>query len=284
MNNTKKRRGLYQTLLTGLMMSMVVNYKYIKTRSILTFGFLPILITSLCSCSNDPSPKDAEIILKEKFLNSIQVQSIQETNAKEGKVSGINIYTMLFEARVKFLDDLVINPFEIKKGKLSLFSGLIFGNQVLKGQEAIVTGSIFFEDTKKGWMVSNIELQSIKDLTSEKFSGIWEYDYDNYGNKNYLKITKEKNGKYKLLTGYKYEGEIIWMQTVYGNADGIYLQFQNEKLQGEFVSPNFYATHGQEFNFRVTLDPIADNRMIYNIWCSIRGGETEKREAIKISD
>ncbi len=270
--------------MTGLKMSMLVNYIYRNSRGILTYGFLSIWISSLCSCSNDPSPKGAEIILKEKFLNSIQVQSIQETNAKEGKVSGIKIYTMLFEARVKFLDDLVINPFEIKKGKLNLFGGLIFGNQVLKGQEAIVTGSILFEDTKKGWMGSNIELQSIKDLTSEKFCGVWEYDINNIGTKNYLKITKEKNGKYKLLVGYKYKGELIWTPAVIRNADGIYLQFQNGKLQGDFVSPNFYATHGQEFNFRITLDPIADNRMIYNIWCSIRGGETEKREAIKISD
>jgi len=199
-------------------------------------------------------------------------------------VSGVKNYEMLFEAKMKFFDDLVINAFEIKKGKLGLFSGNIFGNQVLKGEEAIVTGSILFEDTKKGWVSSNIELQTIRDLTAEKFCGIWEYDYDEYGTKNYLRITRERKGVYKLENGYKYKGEFIWLVPEVRNADGIYLQFQNGKLQGEFVSPNFYATHGQEFNFRITLDPITEKKMVYNEWCSIYGGENKKREAMKIGD
>lgn len=124
---------------------------------------------------------------------------------------------------------------------------------------------------------------SVEDSLTNKFCGIWEYKEE--GAKQYLKITKVNSGRFKLVTGYLYEGAIIWQESDIDikNADGIYLTSSNGKLQGQFDSSNFGATHGMEFTYKITLDSKSDNKLLYSVYSSIRG-ETDEREATKISD
>ena len=77
-------------------------------------------------------------------------------------------------------------------------------------------------------------------IIAAKYSGIWEYD-EKYGPKSYLKIAKDKSGRFKLLKGFKNkdEGEIVWIEHMITNADGIYLKPLKGRLEGEFVSSNF---------------------------------------------
>lgn len=121
---------------------------------------------------------------------------------------------------------------------------------------------------------------SADDSLANKFCGVWEYNEN--GAKNYLKITKVNSGRFKLVKGYPYEGAIHWQGSdiEIKNADGIYLTSSNGKLIGEFNSTNFYATHGMEFTYKITLDSKSDNKLLYSVYSSIRG-ETDEREAIK---
>jgi len=127
---------------------------------------------------------------------------------------------------------------------------------------------------------TKIEDSSSSELV-KRFCGIWEYDEQ--GSKQYLKIIKAKSGKFKLSTGYKYEGQIVFNDPMVLNSDGIYLRPLNGKLVGKFTSSNFYATHGMDFIYRITLEMKSKNKLIYTVWSEIRG-ETDKREATKISD
>jgi hypothetical protein len=120
-----------------------------------------------------------------------------------------------------------------------------------------------------------------EDSLADSYCGIWEYDEN--GAKNYLKITKEKSGRFRFDEGYKYEGKICWMETMIENADGIYLKLTDGKLKGEFVSSNFRPTHGMEFLYKITLDFKSNNKLFYSIWSEIRG-ETDEYEAIRIGN
>jgi len=125
------------------------------------------------------------------------------------------------------------------------------------------------------------ETSSIENPLTATFCGIWEYDEN--GVKNYLKITKEESGRIKFFRGYKDEGQISWTEPMLKNTDAIYLKPSNGKLTGEFVSSNLYATHGEEFTYKITLDAKSNNKLIYSVYSSIRG-ETDEREATKINN
>jgi hypothetical protein len=109
-----------------------------------------------------------------------------------------------------------------------------------------------------------------------KFCGIWEYAEN--GSSNYLKIIREKSGKFKFMTGHKYKGNIEWQQPMLKNAKAIYLRPSNGQLKGQFVSGNFYATHGQDFLYKITLQSESGNKLIYSVWSSI-DGKTDTKEA-----
>lgn len=116
---------------------------------------------------------------------------------------------------------------------------------------------------------------------SGEYCGIWECDGD--GTKAYLKITKDGPDRYKFSRGYKYQGSIVWQKLMLTNAKNIYLKPSNGRLVGKFVSANFYATHGEDFTYQITLDLKSDKKMLYSVWSSV-DKKTEIREATKISD
>ena len=122
-------------------------------------------------------------------------------------------------------------------------------------------------------------VQSASDFAvAEKFFGTWTFQQ--YGSPQFFKVSKAGSRiRFELLQ--KYNGKMSPLATGVRGADGIYLGVANAQLSGEFVSWNFYATHGEEFTYRVTLAAEGDDKLSYSVYCSIRGGETEKFEATK---
>lgn len=112
------------------------------------------------------------------------------------------------------------------------------------------------------------------------FCGIWEYE--EYGTKQYFKIIKEEN-KLKFLIGSLYNGDIIWdNQPFLKNTDGIYLKRFGNQLKANFISSNFYPTHGKEFSYKISLDKKSKDILLYSVYSSIRG-ENKIKEAKRIS-
>lgn len=114
-----------------------------------------------------------------------------------------------------------------------------------------------------------------------KYCGVWEYDQ--YGSKSYFKITDVGNGKFRFIPGNKYEGNITFHEPMLTNASAIYLKYVKGKLKGKFISGNFYATHAQDFTYKITCDLKSDDKLTYSVNSSIRG-ETDVAEATKISN
>ncbi|MFZ2312032.1 MAG: hypothetical protein WAV82_05395 [Methylobacter sp.] len=114
-----------------------------------------------------------------------------------------------------------------------------------------------------------------------KFSGIWECELSEAAGKQYLKIIKEESGRFKFLIGFKYDRGMSWTNPEVKGADGIYLKLSKGKLKGEFVSPNFGATHSQEWTYKITLDLKSNNKLLYSVET---GGGVETLEATKISE
>lgn len=131
------------------------------------------------------------------------------------------------------------------------------------------------------------------------FCGVWEY-VDNTihrtGSKAYLRISQAGVGKFILIEGFESQGEIVWhdyfmykgkisgfLGVMIRDADGIYLRPVNKRLVGTFVSPNFYATHGNEFTYKITCSLQSNNKLLYSLWSSIRG-ETDIQVATRIKN
>ena len=117
----------------------------------------------------------------------------------------------------------------------------------------------------------------IENSLTSKFCGIWKLGTE----ANYLKILKDEEGRFKFNIGYEYEGKKVWVEPDLEYGDGIYLKLLNGKLKGQFVSSNFLATHGQSFNYKLTLELTFNNKLLYTVNSDL-GVETD--EATKISN
>jgi len=115
-----------------------------------------------------------------------------------------------------------------------------------------------------------------------KFCGVWKYESKNKGT-GYLKVTREGDKKFIFNDGYESEGNIVWTKPILEKTKAIYLKPSKGKLTGKFVSANFYATHGMDFTYKITLELKSDNKMIYSVWSDING-DTDKSEAVKVSN
>jgi hypothetical protein len=112
------------------------------------------------------------------------------------------------------------------------------------------------------------------------YCGIWKY-LNKSGSVEYIKIEKDKNGRYVFLKGYAYEGELIFNPCMLEEGSDIYLKPKNNKLVGSFASYNFYATHGELYNYKLTLQLNSNGQLLYSEYCSIRNGEQEDFVATK---
>lgn len=136
------------------------------------------------------------------------------------------------------------------------------------------------ENTNSSTSIANPKADT-DNIQIDKLSGMWEIKVDGF--KTYLKVTRDKTGKFIFEKGSEYEGKPIFNPFMLDKGNAIYLIPTNGKLIGKFASYNFYATHGQLYNYQVTLEYKSDNRMLYSEYCSIRGGENEQYEATKIT-
>lgn len=131
------------------------------------------------------------------------------------------------------------------------------------------------------------------------FCGVWRY-VDNTlnggGSKHYLKVSQAGASRFKLIEGFESQGEISWQDyfmykgnlngfngVMVKNADGIYLRPINGRLVVTFVSPNFRATHGTEFTYKVTCELKSNDELLYSLWDSITH-KTDKYMATRISN
>ena len=140
------------------------------------------------------------------------------------------------------------------------------------------------------------EQQPTESVRSNAFAGIWQYpdtferrDPHNYVPKNYLKITQEAAGRFRLIEGFKdgYSLDKGWpfvgdKDTIDWREDSISLELSGGKLRGSIISGNFRPTHGEKFTYKFTIEPTAKNKIRYSIWSSIRGGETKSFEATRV--
>lgn len=133
-----------------------------------------------------------------------------------------------------------------------------------------------------GGSTANSTSNNVKtNIAPVKYCGVWEYDQ--YGSKSYFKITDVGNGKFRFVPGNKYEGNITFHEPMLTNASAIYLKYVKGKLKGKFISGNFYATHAQDFTYKITCDLKSDDKLTYSVNSSIRG-ETDVAEATKINN
>ncbi len=116
--------------------------------------------------------------------------------------------------------------------------------------------------------------------------GVWRYQAE-YQQKpmNFLRITRVGSGKLKLEEGfmddYSYKDQIFWLSPEIDNSEPIYLAPSRGAWKGSLKSPNFRPTHGRVFTYKLTLTPKTNDKVLYTVWCSIRGGESETFEATR---
>jgi hypothetical protein len=122
------------------------------------------------------------------------------------------------------------------------------------------------------------ENPSVQDALFSKIS-IWKFEEN--GGIRYLKITKLESNKFAFHTGFMDGDKILWVDHLIKNADGIYLKLIDKELNGEFASSNFYATHGEEFDYKVTIRYKSPNELIYSVHSSFG---TDEHEATKLFD
>ncbi len=104
---------------------------------------------------------------------------------------------------------------------------------------------------------------------------------------DYLRITKVRAGNFKLSIGSECQGKVNWTadgDKVVNNSDAIYLRPVNGKLLARFISPNFYATHGMDFTYKISAELKNENELVFSVWCSIRGGETERATYMRVGE
>lgn len=119
----------------------------------------------------------------------------------------------------------------------------------------------------------------------EKFLGVWTYSKD-FNEKHYLRITRDQQGRFQFDEGWnddpKVASKITWSRGVLmlTNADGIFLKPVKGRLQANFVSANFRATHGMDFTYQITLQFQPNGKLLY----SLSGDIQEKHTATKITE
>lgn len=119
----------------------------------------------------------------------------------------------------------------------------------------------------------------------EKFLGVWTYSND-INEKHYLRITRDQQGRFQFDEGWNDDptlaAKITWSRGVLmlTDADGIFLKPIKGRLQANFVSSNFRATHGMEFTYQVTLQFQPNGTLLF----SLSGDLQEQHTATKIDE
>lgn len=119
----------------------------------------------------------------------------------------------------------------------------------------------------------------------DRFLGVWTYS-NSFNENLYLRITRDQQGRFQFDEGWnddsKLASKITWNRGVLmlTNADGIFLKPVKGRLQANFVSANFRATHGMDFTYQITLQFQPNGKLLY----SLSGDLQEKHTATKITE
>jgi hypothetical protein len=136
--------------------------KGMKKKTLLSFLNAVAIFTLLFllfSCSTNPSGADGTKALESRYKNLVKVVSFKETNAQEGELLGVKIYSMKYEAEIEFTDDVLVKnmmgEISISKGKPGDGSFVAFmgGKPFKKGTKTKITGELTFSKTKNGWQI-----------------------------------------------------------------------------------------------------------------------------------
>ena len=112
-------------------------------------------------------------------------------------------------------------------------------------------------------------------ISTDAFAGTWEYT-DSQGDVRYLRIVKMDGGQFQLFEGWPGEqGAVGWRD------EGYYLVVANRKLTATIQSGNFRATHGAVFEYRLAVERIDDNNLLYTVKSELtNANEAEKARRI----
>lgn len=126
-----------------------------------------------CSCSNfsNPSEKDGKNFLKDYMEKGVGLHTVvdvvqfKEVNAKDGEKDGIKIYIMQYKATAVCDGNCVFR--ELMPGEK--YSPMLAGCK--DGQKIQSQGNLYFEKTKKGWIVeplrSRVAFEGSKNIDME---------------------------------------------------------------------------------------------------------------------
>jgi hypothetical protein len=259
-----------------------------------------------------PTAKDARAVIEEQISGGrFKVTSITKTNGAEFLM--LNQYQIFYDVQVTCLVSEREQPFYMKTGDVNTTyaikcgSGSLYFVKTERGWKSVTSSGHkpgWFERTKaeNSTFMPNEEnlvavpipkrnidtsVRTIEPVPKqyEKFLGVWTYSKD-FNEKHYLRITRDQQGRFQFDEGWnddpKVASKITWSRGVLmlTNADGIFLKPVMGRLQANFVSANFRATHGMDFTYQITLQFQPNGKLLY----SLSGDLQEKHTATKITE
>jgi sulfatase maturation enzyme AslB (radical SAM superfamily) len=124
-----------------------------------TILFLSIVMSMclLMGCGK-PSATDAQKIvnnlIQKQSHGFIKLINIKKTNAQEGEMMGVKLYSLEYEAVIQFIDNCywAENTFTAQKNNPGPWGGFMTKwFRASRGQQTVVHGKLNFEKMEKGW-------------------------------------------------------------------------------------------------------------------------------------
>lgn len=116
-------------------------------------------------------------------------------------------------------------------------------------------------------------------FTIDQFEGIWKLE----DNSTYIKITKLEDGRLEFNRGFEWEGKPTF-PNMFANGNAIYLRQTQGKLKSKFISCNFKATHGEDFEYEIIIERKSKSQLIYKEKYTIGSENLEIHTATKINN
>lgn len=199
-----------------------------KTLSLISVLFFISVFFSMFSCTPDPNDLLGENTLKEIVLKEssgkISVTSFSKTNGLKREVNGLPIYTMEFNAQIKFEQsgwkgwepiEWMFSNFYVMDQKPTRNDMYIKLQKQRFYKDAIVNieGEINFEKAEKGWRKTEYKIKQANILSNpnptDKFIGAW------------VPISSEYFGRYVIEKKVEGQHEYFEINDGYGLFYGI---------------------------------------------------------------
>jgi len=122
-------------------------------------------------------------------------------------------------------------------------------------------------------------LQS-SNFTTDQFEGIWKLE-DNF---TYIKITKLEDGRLEFNQGFEWEGKPAFNPHQLARGNAIYLIQSQGVLKSKFISSNFRATHGENYEYEIIIERKSKSQVTYKVKYTIGSENLEIHTATKINN